>query len=166
MPDSAANNSSRFNTLPTFSLGAMLLLVTVFSMALTLVVRMPQLGVVMLIMLVPGLVRTFFAIRADHRHGQVTSLLEKVEHLTYSALMVVVLYIIAVAIVVGTTVLGLFLYGILAVLQDRPFPELDSSNGFQGMLVWLGAIAAVIVTLRLFWRWWPRASRCTRNEST
>lgn len=143
----------------TFSLGSMLLTVTVFSICLTLVVRLPQLGMVMLILLVPGLVRTIVVIRMDHRYGQVTSLLEKVEYLTYSILMVVVLYLFAVAIVLGSTLLGLFMYGILSVLQEEAFPELNWDDPFQFMLVCIGVISAMFVTLRLFWRWWPRRGK-------
>jgi hypothetical protein len=164
MSESAPKSPASALDRPTFSLGAMLLLVTVFSIGLTLIARMPQLGMVVLISLVPAYVRTLIAIRVEHRQGQATSLLEKIEHLIYSILMVVVLYMVAFGIAAGVTLLGLFLNGIFAALQDKPFPEPSWSDGYQMMLACVGMISALIVTLRLFWRWWPRAHNLTRKE--
>jgi hypothetical protein len=138
-----------------FSLGTLLLLVTLLSIWLGLLLTLPCVAVGGLVLFSPAIARTVAAVRILHRKGNVTTVGDKLAQLFASMVITGAAYVSSFLTGFAVLILAEVIGKIVDVTMDVPHGSTVASANMVVIAV-LGLIFAALLGLWLFVKWWPR----------
>lgn len=147
-----------------FSLGTLLLLVTLFSVWMGLLITVPCIAVAALVFFCPALARAMFIMQLLKSHGEATSSLEKLSMIVASMVLVIFVYLMTLAAAMSSILVGGLLYLAANFISGgRLTNSVWESCAFIGVSI-VTMLITVFVAAWLMWKSWPRYSEALRYE--